>query len=77
VANKPYIVEWFYRGKWGHQEEFFDISKKYQIPVLNKEKELGYVRDYAVYSQSTYQRGFPLGLPRNHHIQQSGFRGPR
>jgi hypothetical protein len=54
VANQPYIVEWVYRVKWGHQNEFFDIFRKYQIPVLNREKELGYVRDYAVYSPSLH-----------------------
>jgi hypothetical protein len=54
MANKPYIVEWVYRVKWGHQDEFFDIFRKYQIPVLNREKELGYVRDYAVYSPSLH-----------------------
>lgn len=50
VSNKTYIVEWVYRVKWGHKEEFFDIFKKYQLPVLEKEKQLGYVTDYSVYS---------------------------
>jgi len=50
VSNKAYIVEWVYRVKWGHKEEFFDIFKKYQLPVLEKEKQLGYVTDYSIYS---------------------------
>jgi hypothetical protein len=50
VSDKPYIVEWVYRVKWGHKEEFFDIFKKYQLPVLDKEKQLGYVTHYSVYS---------------------------
>jgi hypothetical protein len=49
-SDKPYIVEWVYRVKWGHKEEFFDIFRKYQIPVLEKEKQLGYVTDYSIYS---------------------------
>jgi hypothetical protein len=35
------LVEWVYKVKWGHQEEFFDIFKKTQIPVLDQEKQLG------------------------------------
>jgi hypothetical protein len=53
-AEKPYIVEWVYRAKWGHQEEFFDIFKKYQIPVLDKEKQLGYVTDFSIYAPSLH-----------------------
>ena len=49
VSHKPYTVEWVYRVKWGHKEEFFDIFKKYQLPVL-EEKQLGYVTDYSIYS---------------------------
>ena len=48
-SEKPYLVEWVYRVKWGHADEFWQIFKKYQIPVLNREKELGYVLSYTVY----------------------------
>ena len=44
-----YEVEWVYRVKWGHDEEFWRIFKRTQIPVLDKEKELGYVLNYEVY----------------------------
>jgi hypothetical protein len=54
AAEKPYIVEWVYRVKWGHKDEFFDIFKKYQLPVLAKEKQLGYVADYSIYSPSLH-----------------------
>jgi hypothetical protein len=30
-------------------DEFWQIFKKYQIPVLNREKELGYVTAFTVY----------------------------
>jgi len=49
VPDKPYIVEWVYKVKWGHSDEFFDIFRKYQIPVLDREKELGNVLRYTVY----------------------------
>jgi hypothetical protein len=48
-ALHTYQVEWVYRVKWGHDEEFWRIFKQTQIPVLDKEKELGYVLSYKVY----------------------------
>jgi hypothetical protein len=48
-SDKPYLVEWVYKVKWGHADEFWQIFKKYQIPVLNREKELGYVTSFTVY----------------------------
>jgi hypothetical protein len=49
VTDKPYLVEWVYKVKWGHADEFFDIFKKYQIRILDREKELGSVLQYTVY----------------------------
>jgi hypothetical protein len=48
-ALHSYQVEWVYRVKWGHDEEFWRIFRQTQIPVLDKEKELGYVLNYKVY----------------------------
>src|SRR6202790_4899029 len=48
-TEKPYLVEWVYKVKWGYADEFWQIFKKYQIPVLNREKELGYVTAFTVY----------------------------
>ena len=53
-ASPPYVVEWVYRAKWGYKEEFFDIFKKYQVPVLDREKQLGYVMDYTIYTPSLH-----------------------
>jgi len=47
--NKPYLVEWVYKVKWGYADEFWEIFKKYQIATLNREKELGYLTSYTVY----------------------------
>jgi hypothetical protein len=49
ASEKPYVVEWVYKVKWGHADEYWQIFKKYQIPVLNREKQLGYVTSYTVY----------------------------
>jgi hypothetical protein len=48
-ALRTYQVEWVYRVKWGHDEEFWSIFQQTQIPVLDKEKELGYVLSYKVF----------------------------
>jgi hypothetical protein len=49
TVEKPYLVEWVYKVKWGHADDFFDLFKKYQIRILDREKELGSVLEYTVY----------------------------
>ena|ERR1017187_3322711 len=48
-TDKPYLVEWVYKVKWGYADEFWEIFKKYQIATLNREEELGYVTSCTVY----------------------------
>jgi hypothetical protein len=45
----PYLVEWVYRAKWGSSDEFWRLFQKYQIPLLDKEQQLGRVLSYTVY----------------------------
>ena len=40
-AEKPYVVEYYYKTKWGHAEEFITLFRKNHYPVLKKEVELG------------------------------------
>jgi hypothetical protein len=35
--DKPYVMEYYYKTHWGHQEEFLDLFKKNHYPVLQKE----------------------------------------
>ena len=49
LGQEPYIVEWVYKVKFGHQDEFWKIFQKYQIATLNKEKEQGAVLKYEVF----------------------------
>jgi hypothetical protein len=46
---KGYEVEWVYRVRYGYIDEWWDIYRKYQIPLLEREKQLGYVLDYRIY----------------------------
>ena len=40
-AEKPFVVEYYYKAKWGYADEFIRLFKKNHYPVLKKEKELG------------------------------------
>jgi len=46
---KGYEVEWVYRVRYGYIDEWWDIFRKYQLAILDREKALGYVLDYRVY----------------------------
>jgi hypothetical protein len=39
--EQPYVIEYYYKAKWGHAEEFLALFKKNHYPVLKKEMELG------------------------------------
>jgi len=41
ATDKPYVIEYYYKAKWGHAEEFIALFKKNHYPVLKKEIELG------------------------------------
>ena len=41
ATDKPFVVEYYYKAKWGHAEEFLKLFKKNHYPVLKKEIEMG------------------------------------
>jgi hypothetical protein len=41
AKDQPYLIEYYYKAKWGHAEEFLALFKKNHYPVLKKEIELG------------------------------------
>jgi len=41
AKDQPYAIEYYYKAKWGHAEEFLALFKKNHYPVLKKEMELG------------------------------------
>jgi hypothetical protein len=55
VAQPPkpdvegYEVEWVYRVRYGFIDEWWDLFRKYQVPILDRAKELGYILDYRIY----------------------------
>ena len=40
-GEKPFVVEYYYKARWGYADEFIRLFKKNHYPVLKKEKELG------------------------------------
>jgi len=40
-APKPFVVEYYYKVKWGHQQEFLDLFKKNHYPLLKKQVAMG------------------------------------
>jgi hypothetical protein len=51
---KPVIVEWVYRTKYGYKDEWWRIFKNYQLAILERQKQLGYVKEYTVYAPSLH-----------------------
>jgi len=41
AQDQPFVVEYYYKVKWGHAEEFITLFKKNHYPLLQKEIELG------------------------------------
>jgi hypothetical protein len=37
--DEPYTVEYYYRARWGHADEFIRLFKKNHFPVLRKQLE--------------------------------------
>lgn len=50
ATTKPSTVEWVYRVKYGYKDEWWAIFKKYQLAILDRQKQLGYVKEYTVWA---------------------------
>ncbi len=54
LAAKPETEEWVYRVRYGYRDEWWRIFRKYQIAILERQKALGYVKEYTVYAPSLH-----------------------
>jgi hypothetical protein len=50
TTTQSETVEWVYRVRYGFHDEWFQIFRKYQIAILERQKQLGYVLDYTVWA---------------------------
>jgi hypothetical protein len=40
-SDKPFVVEYYYKAKWGYADEFLRLFKKNHYPLLKKQVEGG------------------------------------
>src|SRR6266403_4816444 len=40
-TDKPFVVEYYYKARWGFADEFLKLFKKNHYPLLKKEVEMG------------------------------------
>ena len=40
-ADKTFVVEYYYKARWGYADEFLTLFKKNHYPLLKKEVEMG------------------------------------
>jgi hypothetical protein len=41
VSGKPFVVEYYYKARWGYADEFLQLFRKNHYPLLKKEVEMG------------------------------------
>ncbi len=41
LEDQPYVVEYYYKARWGHAEEFIQLFRKNHFPVLAKQIDEG------------------------------------
>ena len=41
ATEKPFVIEYYYKTKWGHADEFITLFRKNHYPLLKKEVEMG------------------------------------
>jgi hypothetical protein len=39
--GKPFVVEYYYKARWGHAEEFLELFRKNHWPVLKRQVQTG------------------------------------
>ena len=61
AADQPYIMEYYYKVQWGHQQEFLQLFLKNHYPLA-----LGEGRD----AGQPHHRGWALGLPGYDTLQE-------
>lgn len=47
-AAEPFVVEYYYRVRWGGQEEFLQLFRKNHLPILEAEQKLGVIHEIRI-----------------------------
>ncbi|HEY9167703.1 MAG TPA: hypothetical protein VIS48_16235 [Candidatus Kryptonia bacterium] len=48
TGDKPYTVEYYYKVRWGHADEFLRLYRKNHLPVMKKEIEMGRIVELTI-----------------------------
>lgn len=41
AQDQPFVVDYYYKARWGYANEFIELFKKNHYPVLKKQVEMG------------------------------------
>ena len=52
-SDKPFVVEYYYKTKWGHADEFITLFRKNHYPLLKKQVEMGRMLKVSAVAPST------------------------
>lgn len=50
IANRPIVVAYYYKIKWGHQDEFLELYRKNHYPVLEEQIKSGRLLSVEAYT---------------------------
>ena len=45
ASEEPYVVEYYYKVRWGSQQEFLQLFRKNHLPILEAERKAGRIRE--------------------------------
>ncbi len=47
-ADERFVVEYYYKTRWGHDQEFIGLFRKNHLPILEKEIEKGRILEVSI-----------------------------
>lgn len=47
-AEERFVVEYYYKAKWGHDQEFIALFRKNHLPLLEKQIERGRILEVSI-----------------------------
>jgi hypothetical protein len=53
-ADQPYIMEYYYKLQWGHQQEFLDLFLKNHYPLLKRIQSTGRILSIKIESPANH-----------------------
>jgi len=53
-ADKPYVMEYYYKVGWGHQKEFLELFLKNHFPLLQRIAESGRILSLKIETPSNH-----------------------